>query len=77
MKQPDGGWAPSYNVQITTEAQSRIIVGMGVTTDCNDTQQLLPALDKVAENCSELPERIIVDNGYATRNNVRRWQRSI
>jgi transposase len=30
MKHADGGWGPSYNVQITTEAQSRMIVGIGV-----------------------------------------------
>ena len=72
MKQPDGGWAPSYNVQITTETQSRMIVGVRVTTAANDTQELLPALEKVAENCGELPATIIADNGYATRNNVER-----
>ncbi|MGH9629967.1 MAG: hypothetical protein ACRD7E_16740 [Bryobacteraceae bacterium] len=29
MKQPDGGFALSYNVQVSTEEKSRIIVGMG------------------------------------------------
>jgi hypothetical protein len=70
MKQPDGGWAPSYNVQVSTEAQSRMIVGIAVTEAANDTQQLLPALEKVKENCGALPERIVADNGYATRANV-------
>ena len=70
MKHPDGGWAPSYNVQVTTEAQSRMIVGIGITTAANDTQELMPALEKVKENCGELPERVIADNGYATRSNV-------
>lgn len=70
MKQPDGGWAPSYNVQVTTEARSRMIVGIGISTAANDTQELMPALEKVKENCGELPQRIIADNGYATRSNV-------
>lgn len=70
MKHPDGGWAPSYNVQVTTEAQSRMIVGIGITTAANDTQELMPALARVKENCGELPERVIADNGYATRSNV-------
>jgi len=70
MKQPDGGWAPAYNVQVTTEAQSRIIVGIDVTTAPNDTQQLIPALEKVEKNCGTLPDTIIADNGYATRSNV-------
>jgi transposase len=70
MKQPDGGWAPSYNVQVTTEAQSRMIVGIGVTTAANDTQELIPALEKVKANCGKLPQQVIADNGYATRRNV-------
>jgi transposase len=70
MKQPDGGFALSYNVQVSTEAKARIIVGIGVTTAMNDTQELLPALEKVEANCGELPEKIIADNGYATRDNV-------
>lgn len=70
MKHPDGGWAPSYNVQVTSEAQSRMIVGVGITTAANDTQELMPALERVKENCGELPQRVIADNGYATRSNV-------
>lgn len=70
MKHPDGGWAPSYNVQVTTEAQSRMIVATGVTTAANDTHELMPALERVKENCGALPERVIADNGYASRHNV-------
>lgn len=72
MKQSDGGWAPSYNVQVSTEVQSRMIVGIGVTSAANDTQELMPALEKVKENCGALPQQIIADNGYATRSNVER-----
>lgn len=70
MKHPDGGWSPSYNVQVTTEAQSRMIVAVGVTTAANDTNELLPALERVKENCGALPEQVIADNGYASRSNV-------
>ena len=70
MKHPDGGWGLSYNVQVTTEAKSRMIVGIGVRTAANDTQELLPALEKVKQNCGALPQRVLADNGYATRSNV-------
>ena len=70
MKHADGGWAPSYNVQVTTEVQSRMIVAISASTDANDTQQLMPALEQVKENCGKLPKRVIADNGYATRSNV-------
>jgi hypothetical protein len=70
MKHADGSWAPSYNMQVSTEARSRMIVGIGVTTAANDTQELMPALERVKENCGELPKQVIADNGYATRSNV-------
>jgi len=70
MKQPDGGWAPSYNVQVSTEARSRIIVAVDVCDAANDMQQLMPAVDKVAAYCGRKPERLIADNGYASRANV-------
>ena len=30
MKQPDGGFAPSYNVEIDTDAKSGVVVAVGV-----------------------------------------------
>lgn len=70
MKHPDGGWSPSYNVQVSSEGKSRMIVGVGVTTAANDTQELMPALERVKSNSGKVPERVIADNGYATRSNV-------
>ena len=70
MKHADGGWGPSYNLQVTTEGRSRMIVGVGVTTAANDTQELIPALERVEETCWGLPQEMIADNGYATRANV-------
>jgi transposase len=70
MKHADGSWAPSYNVQVSTEAQSRMIVAIGVTTAANDTQELMPAIERVEENTGKPPQKVIADNGYATRQNV-------
>lgn len=38
MKQPDGGLAPSYNVQISSDAAYGIIVGVEVTRQANDAR---------------------------------------
>jgi hypothetical protein len=70
MKHADGGCGPSYNVQVTTEATGPFIVGIGVCTAANDTQELMPAVDRVKSSCGAIPEQIIADGGYATRNNV-------
>lgn len=70
MKHADGSLAPSYNVQVSTEAKSRMIVGIGVTTAANDTQELMTAIEQVKKNTGQEPKQVIADNGYATRSNV-------
>lgn len=65
-----GGWLQSYNVQITTEAQNNFIVAVQVTTDQNDTQQLLPALKTIERVTGVKPEQIVADEGYVTRDNI-------
>jgi transposase len=70
MKHADGGYGPSDNVQVTTESRSRVIVGIGVTTAANDTQELMPALERAKQNSGVSAETVIADNGYATRSNV-------
>jgi transposase len=70
MKHSDGGVSPSYNMQVTTEAKSRMIVAIGVTTATNDVGELMPALERVKENCGVTPETVIADGGYVTRENV-------
>ena len=65
-----GGWALSYNLQLSTEAQNNFIVGVAVTTDYNDTHQLEPALTTIRNYTGRTPVRLIADAGYATRDNV-------
>lgn len=70
MKQSDGGFRPSYNVQISTEAQNRIIVGLDVTQAGNDYAQLQPAVEEIKANLGERPKQVVVDGGYSSVDNV-------
>jgi transposase len=70
MKQPDGGFAPSYNVQITTDAAHKVIVGVGVTQAGNDFNQLTPGVERVEENLGRKPEQMVADGGYVSRDNI-------
>ncbi len=64
MKQPDGGFAPSYNAQISTDAAHGVIVGVGLTQSGVDHGELEPALEKIQEVMGRLPEQAVVDGGY-------------
>jgi transposase len=49
MKQSDGGYAPSYNVQLSTDAARGLIVGVGVSQAGNDIGELVPAVERIEE----------------------------
>ena len=70
MKDGHGGYQAGYNMQVSTEVQSRIIVAVGLTSETNDLHQLIPALDRLEQSGLPTPQTVIADNGYATRNNV-------
>jgi transposase len=70
MKQGDGGYAPSHNVQISTDTAHSIIVGTSVTQEPSDQQQLVPAVEEVERQNGRAPGQMIVDEGYSTRENV-------
>lgn len=68
MKQADGGFAPSYNVQISTDAAHGIIVGVDVTQAGNDCDQLVDAVQRVKHNTGQTPEQVLADGGYTMKN---------
>ena len=47
MRHGDGGCSPSHNVQISTDAEHGIIVGVGVTPSPVDWGELMPALEEI------------------------------
>ena len=70
MKQPDEGFALSYNAQISADAAHGLIVGVAVTQAANDTGQLLPAVDQVEQRLNKRPQQMVADRGYTTRENI-------
>jgi transposase len=70
MKQNEGGFAPSYNVQITTDTVQGLIVDVETTQAGNDFGQLIPAVERVEERFGKAPGQILVDTGYISRENV-------
>jgi len=64
MKQADGGFAPSYNAQISTDAAHGAIVVAGLTQAGMDHGELEPALEKIEQVMGRLPGQAVVDGGY-------------
>jgi transposase len=70
MKQSDGGYAPSYNVQLSTEASQRIIVSAAVSQSPTDTHQLIGAVAQIEQNLGAKPAQVVVDAGFTSRENI-------
>jgi len=67
MLQAGGAYGPAYNVQISTDAQSKIIVGMGVTQAPTDAAELGPAVDRAEGNLGQRPKQVVVDGGFTNQ----------
>jgi transposase len=70
MKQPDGGFAPSYNVEIDTDAKSGVVVAVGVVQAGNDFEQLEPGIERVQKNLGKRPDQVVADGGFVSRDNI-------
>lgn len=68
MKQADGGFAPSYNMQTLTDAANGIIVGTDVVQAGNDCDQLVHGIDAVEAVMGQTPVQVLVDGGYTMKN---------
>jgi transposase len=70
MKQGDGGYAPSYNLQISTDSAARVITGVDVTQAASDYEQLIPAMDRTKDNVGQDPKQAVSDGGFTSRENM-------
>ena len=69
MKTGEGGWAASYNVQISTDAANGIIVDVAALQAGNDRDQLVPAVERVQQRVGK-PNQMIVDAGYISHRTI-------
>jgi len=70
MKHANGGYEPSYNAQISTDAENKIIVGVSLTQSGSDMHQLDGALMEIEANTEKLPAEMVMDGGYMSGPNI-------
>lgn len=64
MKMPDGGFRPAYNVQFATTTEGGVIVGVEVTTEGTDSNQMTPMLEQIEGRFGARPTEALVDGGF-------------
>ena len=65
-----GNFDYSYNGQISVDEDNQIIVGQHLSQNANDKREVDPALEDIKETTSELPDKMSLDNGYMSGNNL-------
>jgi transposase len=65
MKMADGGYRPAYNIQVATDQDSDVVLGVAVTNVGSDQQQLVPMLDQLTTRGLHAA-MWLVDAGYAS-----------
>ncbi len=70
MKHGDGAFGPAYNVQLSTDAKEKVIVGLQVNQCSADAPALNKALDGVEERMGRAPQQVVVDGGYSSKDNI-------
>ena len=70
MKRNGGGFEPSYNVQISTDAAAGIIIGLDVTQSGADAPHLQAAVERLEKAFGKAPEQILADAGYISSENI-------
>ncbi|HET7843880.1 MAG TPA: IS1182 family transposase [Xanthomonadales bacterium] len=64
MRMADGGFRPGYNVQLATDTDARVIVGVTVTNSGSDLAQMTPMLEDIEQRTGRKPKELLVDGGY-------------
>lgn len=65
-----GDYAYRYNGQISVDQANQIIVGEHLSRNANDKHELKPSLEELSANLGEFPEKMSMDSGYLTGENL-------
>jgi transposase len=70
MKHGDHAILPSYNTQVSTDADSGVIVGLHLSQSADDSHGLKPAMEEIHRNLGRMPEQVVADGGFTNRESI-------
>ena len=65
-----------YNPQVSVDEDNQIIVGQHVSQNANDKKEVAPALKEIQENTERLPDKMSLDNGFFSGDNLETLEES-
>ena len=64
MHMADGGFRPAYNVQLSTDCFSQVIVNVDVIKSGSDSGHLEPTIKQIQARHNVTPKEMLVDGGF-------------
>ena len=75
MHFPDGGFRPAFNAEFATDAESQVIVGVGVSNRGSDQGEALPMETQVHQRTGKHPGAYLMDGGFVKRDDITALER--
>jgi len=70
MHMPDGGFRPALNVELATDTQSQVIVGVAISNRGTDQGEALPMEAQVHRRTDQHPRDYLIDGGFVKRDDI-------
>jgi transposase len=70
MRMADGGWRPAYNLQLTGDLDTGVIVGLSVDTTGSDGGLMAPAAEQIERRYAHRPQRWLGDGGFTSLDDI-------
>lgn len=70
----NGSFEYDYNGQTSVDEDNQIIVGQHLSQNANDKQEAEPGLEEIKETTGDLPDKMSLDNGYMSGNNLEAFE---
>jgi transposase len=70
MAMANGAMAPAYNVQVKTDPESAVVVGVSVTNNGSDRGKLTPAINEIHHRYRKRPDQILADVGFDSHTDI-------
>ena len=76
MRMPNGGFNPAYNVQLVTDVESLVVVGVAVSNRGADQGEALGMEQQVVKRTGKHPKHYLMDSGFINLEQIIELDRS-
>lgn len=70
MRMADGGFRPAYNVQVTSETKTNLVIAVEPISSGGDKGRLGATVEAIVAAYSAAPERLLADGGYNAKTDI-------